>query len=108
MKKYCFALDLIDDKNLIRKYKEYHRNFWRELREHSKKQGITKMEIYNVSNRLFMVMETSDDYNPYRKPDPNDPMEKRSLEWEELMSQFQKPILNEGEKWVLMEKIFEL
>ena len=32
------------------------------------------------------------------------------IKWEQMMSKFQKPILinDDGEKWILMEKIYEL
>ncbi len=32
------------------------------------------------------------------------------IKWEELMSQYQKvlPVANAGEKWILMDKVFDL
>ena len=63
MKRYCFALDLIDDEKLIEEYKEHHRNFWPELREHTEQSGIKVLELYNTGNRLFMLFETDDDFD---------------------------------------------
>jgi len=111
MKRYCFAIDLIDDAILIEEYKEYHRNFWPELREHTRNSGIKFLELYNVSNRLFMIWETEDDFDP-EKSDENAEswITNRSCEWEKLMSKYQipLPVAKPNEKWVLMSKIFEL
>ncbi len=67
------------------------------------------MEIYRVGNRLFMVMEVSDDFSFAAKAaaDATDP---RVREWEELMWRYQQPLplAQPGEKWLRMERIFEL
>lgn len=70
--------------------------------------GIMNLEIYRHDTRLFMIMETEDDFSFERKKE----MEinnKKIQEWETLMWQFQEPITGSapGEKWVLMQKIFE-
>jgi L-rhamnose mutarotase len=111
MKRYCFALDLVNDQSLIEEYKDFHRNFWPELREHTLRSGIEKLEIYLVVNRLFMIWETADDFDPDHSPaDPNDSRARLSRKWEKLMSRYQQTIpgCRKGEKWVAMEKIFEI
>lgn len=109
MKKYALALDLVDDDELIREYEQYHRNGWPEIAESITGSGILSMEIYRTSNRLFMVMETTDDFSFERKK-LMDQSNKRVQEWEKLMWNFQKalPWCDPGEKWVLMKRIFEL
>jgi L-rhamnose mutarotase len=111
MKRYCFALDLIDDEVLIEEYKEHHRNFWPELRQNAINSGIKSIELYQSGNRLFMVHETEDDFDPKKKTqNQNSWITQRSEEWEHLMSKYQKkiPSAKPGQKWVLMDKIFEL
>ncbi len=109
MKKYCLALDLKEDPILIAEYEAYHRELWPEIRESIKSAGILRMEIYRFSNRLFMIMETADDFSFERKAamDADNP---KVQEWEELMWRFQQPLpgAKPGEKWMLMERIFEL
>lgn len=109
MKRYCFALDLKDDPELIQKYIEYHKDVWPEILKSISDSGIIDMEIYNVADRLFMIMETVDDYDPEAKAeaDQNNP---KVQEWEALMDQYQKrlPFAEEGQKWVPMERIFSL
>jgi L-rhamnose mutarotase len=109
MKRYCLALDLKDDPELINRYEEYHKAVWPEIVESIKESGIEEMEIYRFSNRLFMIMEVNEKFSFEKKQllDNNNP---KVLEWEKLMSQFQQVIsrTKTGEKWVLMDKIFQL
>ncbi len=109
MKRYCFALDLIDDENLIEKYKEHHKNVWPEIIKSIKDSNIEELEIYLVANRLFMIMEVNDDFS-FDKKAKMDNSNPKVQEWETLMWNFQQklPFAKEGEKWVLMEEIFKL
>jgi len=109
MKRYCLALDLYNDEKLIAEYEAYHRNVWPEIKKSITGAGIVNMEIYRTGNRLFMIMETSDNFSFERKAamDNDNP---KVQEWEQLMWKFQSslPWAKEGEKWILMDKIFEL
>jgi L-rhamnose mutarotase len=109
MKRYCFAVDLKDDPALITEYEAYHREVWPEIKKSITDSGITDMEIYRINNRLFMIMETEDSFNFDRKA-AMDASSPKVQEWEQLMWRFQQPLPGSkpGEKWVLMEKIFEL
>jgi L-rhamnose mutarotase len=108
-RRYCFALDLKDDPTLIAEYERYHERVWPEITRSIHDAGIEDMEIYRVGNRLFMVMEVSDDFSFEAKAaaDETDP---RVQEWEELMWQYQQPLplAKPGEKWLRMERIFKL
>ena len=48
MNKFCFALDLIDDPELIAEYEKYHQNVWTEVKQSILNSGIINMEIYCV------------------------------------------------------------
>lgn len=107
--KYALALDLIDTPELIAEYKAYHKEVWPEIIASIKDSGITVLDIYAVGNRMFMIIEAGDDFSFEKKSemDNNNP---KVQEWEELMWKFQQalPWAKPGEKWMLMEKIFEL
>lgn len=109
MKRYCYALDLRDELRLIADYEAAHRNVWPEILNSLKEAGILHAEIYRTGNRLFMILETSDDYSPERKAnlDNNNP---RVREWEQLMWTYQQalPGSKPGEKWIPMNRIFAL
>lgn len=109
MKTYCFALDLHDDPALIAEYENWHKRVWPEIKKSITDAGITHLDIYRVSNRMFMVMETIDMFELQHKAqmDSSNPSVQ---EWEKLMWKYQKPLpfAKPGEKWMLMKKIFEL
>jgi len=109
MKRYCFTLDLINDNELIKAYKEYHKNVWPEITKSIKDAGIEELEIYLVDNRLFMIMEVNDTFS-FEKKSAMDNANPKVQEWETLMWKYQQklPFAKEGEKWVLMEKIYTL
>ena len=67
------------------------------------------MEIYRINNRLFMIMETSDDFS-FDAKSVSDQADAKVQEWETLMWKYQQalPWAKKGEKWILMEKIFHL
>ena len=109
MKRYCLALDLKDDDSLIREYEAYHRQVWPEILQSIRQSGIVQMEIYRTGNRLFMLMETTDDFS-FEKKSAADASNGKVQEWETLMWKYQQalPGSRPGEKWRLMEKIFDL
>lgn len=106
--RYCLALDLVNDPQLIAEYEQYHRQVWPEVLASIKDSGIKEMEIYRLENRLFMIMETGDEFSFYAKA-AADAANERVQEWERLMWKYQQAIPGgkEGEKWRLMEKVFE-
>ena len=109
IQRYCLALDLKDDPKLIREYEQYHQAVWPEIVESIRSAGIESMEIYRTGNRLFMIMEVNSDFS-FEKKSASDAANAKVQEWEQLMWKYQQalPSARPGEKWTLMEKIFEL
>ncbi|MEP7167898.1 MAG: L-rhamnose mutarotase [Bacteroidota bacterium] len=109
MQRYCFALDLKNDKERIAEYEKYHLEVWSEIIKSIKDSGILHLEIYRISNRLFMIMETKDDFI-FEKKNKMDTSNEKVQEWEKLMWHYQQSLPNAkpGEKWILMKKIFSL
>ena len=68
-KRYCKTLTLEQDADLIEAYKKAHEAgaAWPEITQGMIEVGILDMEIYLVGNRLFMIMETADDFSFERK-----------------------------------------
>lgn len=100
------ALDLIDDAQLIAEYRRWHRQgaVWPEVIAHIRATGVLEMEIWNVGNRLFMLLEVTEDF-PREADEPA-----RVAEWEHLMSTFQRPIrgATPDQKWIELSRIFTL
>jgi L-rhamnose mutarotase len=109
MKKFCLALDLIDNPELITEYEKYHQNVWPEVKQSILNSGIINMEIYRVQNRLFMMVEADENFS-FEAKNEADKNNLKVQEWEELMWKFQKQLPNSkpDEKWQLMDKIFSL
>jgi L-rhamnose mutarotase len=109
MKRFCLALDLKPDPKLIAEYESHHKNVWPEIQKSIRDADIQKMEIYRTGNRMFMIMETVDSFSFERKSqaDAANPMVQK---WERLMWNYQQalPMAKPGEKWILMDKVFEL
>ena len=109
MKRYCFALDLIDDAELISEYKKYHEKIWPEITKSIQSAGIENLEIYLTGDRLFMIMEVNESFSFERKTamDSENP---KVQEWERLMWNYQEglPWAKKDEKWILMDKIYQL
>lgn len=107
--RYCLALDLKDDPSLISQYDAAHKAVWPEIAEGLRRQGIKEMEIFRVANRLFMIIETKEDFSWERKA-AEDAADSLVQQWEALMSQYQQalPWALPGQKWLLMDRIFQL
>jgi L-rhamnose mutarotase len=105
--RYCYALDLKPDPNLIAEYERYHEAVWPDIQESIRATGIVSLEIYRTENRLFMILEAGPDFSPERKAalDTGNP---RVQEWEMLMWTYQQalPWAKKGEKWVEMKRIY--
>jgi len=104
LKRYCKALKLEDDLQLIEEYKKVHAPgaAWPEITQGMIDVGIIDMEIYLPGNQLFMIMDTVADFDHdnsmktlAEKP--------RQSEWEAYVSRFQKSTVNAsaGEKMAI-------
>ena len=107
--RYCLALDLKNDPQLIKEYEAHHKKIWPEIEVSIKESGITNMEIYRFQNRLFMIMETTEDFS-FEQKQIMDEQNPKVQDWEQMLWRYQQalPGSKEGEKWQLMKKIFEM
>ncbi len=108
-RRYCLTLDLKDDPALIAEYKRQHENVWPEITQSIRDAGIEDLSIYLLGNRMFMIMDVNEhfSFDAKLKADQANP---KVREWEEFMWKFQRalPQSKPGEKWLLMEKIYDL
>lgn len=109
MQRYCLALDLRPDPVLIAEYIRLHQEVWPEIRKSIRDAGVLDMQIYRMGSRLFMIMETADDFTMERKV-AMDAANPKVIEWETLMGSYQQ-VDDAGDptqRWQLMDKIFQL
>lgn len=104
-------LDLKDDPELIAGYEAWHAAgaVPAAVVASIRAAGILSMEIYRCSNRLVMLMETGEEFDPAAKA-AADAANPEVVAWEKLMSGFQQllPGTGEGEKWRQAKRIFAL
>ena len=107
MKRYCQTLHLVDNKEMISKYVEVHKNVWPEIIEGQRMVGILNMQIYRKGNILFMICDTVDDFDWQRDMERLSKLP-RQAEWEAYVAQFQgcSATARSDEKWQMMERIF--
>jgi L-rhamnose mutarotase len=109
MPRYCFALDLKNDSELISQYKAWHKphSVPAAVSRSFARAGIGSLEIYCVQNRLFMIIEADANFNLNAVTgSDSDAIDIRA--WEALMGTFQQPLpgAREGEKWMAAETIY--
>ena len=111
VKRYVQTMELKDNPELIRKYKEAHseEKAWREILDGIRQVGILEMEIYIAGPRLVMICDTPLDFQW------DEAMNKlatlpRQAEWEAFVAKFQgcSPEARSDEKWQPMERMFRL
>jgi L-rhamnose mutarotase len=109
MNRYCLAVDLKNDPQLIAEYEQYHVQVWPEILSSIRNAGIESMQIYRVENRLFMIMETNNQFS-FEAKSAADAANEKVQEWERLMWNYQQalPSAKPGEKWIIMQQIFNL
>ncbi len=110
MKRYCLTLELRDDPELIAEYVRHHYPHGRpEINESIRAAGIVDMQIYLLETRLFMIMDTEDDFTFERKAEL-DRANAAVQEWEGLMAKFQNVEAGSefGARWRMMELIYSL
>jgi L-rhamnose mutarotase len=110
VKQYAQTIQLKDDPKVIEEYRRYHSDVWPEVQKGLREVGIRQMVIWLLGRRLFLLMETSDDFDPARdfaRYEGGNPLRR---EWQRLMESFQEPVPEaaEGEWWATMEEVFRL
>ena len=109
MKSFALTLGLRSGPGVVDEYTAHHRAVWPEVLEGLRGVGIARMKIFLHERRLFMYLETDDDFDPAR--DFSRLLERpRGREWDELMRGFQEPVpgAQPSEWWADMEEVFDL
>ena len=105
-RRICFALDLVNDAALIAEYEARHTAgaVWPKVVADIRARGFESMEIWRTGDRMVMIAEVAEDY-PREVSQPPE-----IAEWEALMWRFQRPLPHaaEGDKWMVMQRIFDL
>lgn len=111
VKRYCMTLDLKNDPELIKEYRHWHEpeNIWPEITKGIKEVGILDMEIYLYGNRMFLIMETTMDFDLEKDFERMGQLPGQE-EWADFVLKFQQsvPGAPEGSSWQLMDRVYNL
>lgn len=109
MKRFCLTLDLRPDPALIAEYIEHHRTGRPEIHQSIRDAGVLDMQIYHLDGRLFMIMDTTDEFTFERKA-AMDRANPAVQAWESLMSRYQNvaEASDPNTRWRVMQHIFSL
>lgn len=111
MSRYCLTVDLKDDPTLIAEYEALHKKVAPEILKSITDAGILSMDIYRLKNRMFMIIETTDDFS-FEKKSEMDLANPKVQEWEKLVQVYQQSLPWENPedpwKWKKMDMIFDL
>ena len=106
----CFAVDLHDDAEQIARYRDWHRAGGppAAVTEAIRADDVLELEIWLVGDRMFMILEQGDAYDPDAKL-ARDAANPDVQAWDALMRSFQKPLpFAPDHTWVEMARIYAL
>jgi L-rhamnose mutarotase len=110
-KRYCKTLALENDPRLIAEYKKLHAAgaAWPEITQGMKDVGILDMELYLHGTTLFMIMDTTPDFD-HDAALARLAQLPRQAEWEATVAQYQRTSTSASaqEKWRLLERIYKM
>lgn len=91
--RHCLALDLNDEADLISAYEEWHKpgRVPQRVIQSIGGSGIADMQIWQCTDRMFMIMETPPDFDPDKKAS-HDAETPDVVAWERLMMRLQKAL----------------
>lgn len=108
----CFAVDLIDDPDLIARYREWHRPGGppQAVTDAIRADGVTDLQIWLVGDRMVMIMEqdaalAADEAAKAARDAANPDVQA----WDALMRTFQRALpFAPDVTWVEMQQIYRL
>ncbi|CAN5431118.1 L-fucose mutarotase [soil metagenome] len=106
----CFAVDLHDDADQIALYRAWHRAGGppSAVTAAIRADDVRDLEIWLVGDRLLMILEQGDGYDPEAKA-ARDAANPDVQAWDALMRSFQKSLpFAPAQTWVEMERIYAL
>jgi L-rhamnose mutarotase len=114
--RHCFAIDLIDRQQAVEAYEDWHRpgKTPTEIIALFRNRGVDDLQIHRVGNRLFMILDLSDDVSAadFAHASSGDAEMKK---WVERMNGYQQPIAfgsvaaqTPSQSWVAMSELFNL
>ena len=109
MKTFGLTLNLQDDPAKIAEYRRQHQAVWPDVTNRLRECGVQQMQIFLRGTRMFMYLNTDDDFDPARDFGRINE-DATSARWNALMAELQEriPEADPDEWWALMEPVFDM
>jgi L-rhamnose mutarotase len=98
-RRFGLTARLRDGGDAVDAYERFHARIWPEVLEDGRRSGVSRTSIFREGDRLFMVMDTDDDFRIEAFGFPS--AEPRVREWQATMDTLllDQPDLAPGHKW---------
>lgn len=98
-RRFGLTARLRDGADSAETYERYHAAIWPEVLEDGRRSGVLRTSIFRDGNRLFMVMDTVDDFRI--EGFGASPVDGRVAEWQATMDHLleDQPGMAAGRKW---------
>jgi L-rhamnose mutarotase len=109
-KRYCKAVDLVADTNLIEEFKQLlNDDLWRAIVENWKEFGVTDVQIFQFETHLLMIIDTKLDFDLQEMESKLADLPELKI-WIELSKKYLKPLPQAvpGYLWVLIDRVYKL
>ena len=106
----CFAVDLVNDPDMIARYEAWHAAGGppAAITAAIRADDVRELEIWRVGNRMFMILEQGPGYDPEAKA-AQDAANPDVQAWDALMRTFQKPLpFAPDQTWTELRRIYAL
>jgi len=106
-KMIVLQVELSEDPSVVKEYIKYHDEVWPEIVLDLKERPIGRMRIYNLRNRLVMLLQVSEDFN-LSEGIHIQPPSQEVTEWGKIMGSFLKKFESgDYDEWTEMNKIWD-
>lgn len=105
-RRFVRMIDLVDSPRVLAEYESAHApgHVPAPVLASQRRRGVTELDIYRAGDRLVMVMEVGDDFDPAGL-DADAASDPQIAAWHRWMATLQKP-LDGAEGWVDMRPVF--
>ncbi len=108
MKTYALTIELKPDPDVIKKYLDYHKAVWPEVKAAVGRTGMRNVKIFMLGTRLVQIFEAPDGFDP-RKDMMKYIEDAKAQEWDAMMREYQQPVpdAQAGEWWAQMSLVYD-
>jgi L-rhamnose mutarotase len=109
-KRYCKAVDLVPDTNLVVEFKQLLKHdVWQAIVHKWKEFGVIDVQIYQFDSHLLMIIDTKPEFDLQEMESKMSDLPEIKT-WVDLSKKYFKPLPQAmpGDLWVLIDRVYKL